>query len=160
LLGRAEVLHRADRSDRIEAAERVPGDVPPVHEVRLEPSAKAGLVLARGERDADPVGATLADRAQQRPPAAADVENPGAGADPKAVQDQAVLVALRLVETLPEVTVEERAGEVRVVAERGAEDLVHVVEGLFDLGVRRHRRALLRGSSGTRAAPFVHARRG
>src|SRR5438270_3214345 len=133
ILGRAEVLEGADRDDAVESAEGVDGDVLPVHDMGFEAVPTAGLGVLAGEGDAHSRAAAVARRPQDRTPAAADVQEPGAGLEPDRIEHVAMLVGLRLLQGLRVIAVVQGTGDVRRLAQAEAEDLVHVVVGSVHL---------------------------
>ena len=141
VLRQADVLEHADGDDVVEAAL----DLAVVLDAEAHAVGEAGgggalggdAVLLLGEGDAGDVGAGDAGEVERHAaPAAADVEDAGAGADEELGGDQALLGELGLVERHVGV-LEEGAGILHVaVEEEPVEPLVEVVV-VGDVGARR-----------------------
>jgi len=84
----------------------------------------AGLQLRRRQGHADPLPTALAVVGEQRPPAAAEIEQPPSRPDSDPLGDVIVLAALRLLEGQREVAVELGAAEIGELAEAEPEDPV------------------------------------
>ena len=138
LLGRAEVLEGAEARDRIEGPIGIPVDRSRVLQVDVEVVFEAGGHLRRGQRHADPVCAAAASGVQQRPPAAAEVEQPPSRSDPDLLRDVVVLAALRLLERQREIAVVLGAAEVGELAQAEPEDPVDRRVGELDVSATGH----------------------
>ena len=88
-----------------------------------------------------PSRAALADVVEQRPPAAAEVEQPPPGLDPDLLGDVLVLAPLRLLEREREVTVVLGAAEVGELAQAEPEDPVDQRVGEVDVRAVGHAKA-------------------
>src|ERR671930_2152948 len=82
LLGRAEVLERAETGHRIEGAEGIPRDFASVTEASVQPMSPARGGLRRGECDAHGARPALTGESEQRPPPTAQVGQPAPGPQP------------------------------------------------------------------------------
>ena len=95
-----------------------------VVQVDVEAVPPARRRLRRRQRDADPDAAAAADEIEQRAPAAAEVEHPPARPDPDLLGDVLVLAPLSLLEAQREVAVVLRPAEVGQLSETEPEDAV------------------------------------
>ena len=121
--------------------------------MNVEAVAATGGELGGGERHADALGAALADEGEQRPPAAAEVEDPPSGPDPDPLGDELVLSPLRLLEREREVTVVLGAAEVGQLAEAEPEDPVDQRVGEVEILAAGHGSNLSSGASVVRRGP-------
>ncbi len=102
----ADVLEHADAADRVERAVLdiavvLDADVDALVDIRVDHALGRELGLLPREGDADRVNAMVAGGVERhRTPAAADVEQPHAGAQGELAAHQLVLVRLRLLERL------------------------------------------------------------
>ena len=124
VLGRAEVLERAEAGHRVEAAEVVGRDPPRVLEVDVQPVAPAGRRLRRGQGDPHAGGAPAAGEVEQRAPAAAQVEHAPPGPDPDLLGHVLVLAPLGLLEAEREVAVVLGSAEVGQLSQAEPEDAI------------------------------------
>ena len=118
------MLEAADARDGVERAEGVAGDPPRIVKVDVEAVPPARRHLRRGQRDADPRAAAVADEVQQRPPPAAEIEHPATGSDADLLGHVLVLAPLGLLEAQREITVVLGAAEVRELSQTKPEDAI------------------------------------
>jgi hypothetical protein len=90
----------------------------------VETVPPTGSHLLGGQGDTDPCRTPVADEAQQRPPAAAEIEHPAARPDADLLGDILMLAPLGLLEAQREVTVVLGAAEVREFPQTEPEDAI------------------------------------
>src|SRR5439155_11266491 len=118
------MLEGTEARDGVEAAEAVGADLEGVLEPSVEPVPPARRRLRRRERDADAGASADPDEVEQGTPAATQIEHAPAGVDPDLIGDVLVLSTLGLLEAEREIAVELGAAEVRQLAQAEPEDAV------------------------------------